>query len=344
MSWYPLGRAVGTTIYPGMQFTAVFIFRALNALGIQISLNDVCVFVPCWFGVIASLLTGLLAAECSGSKSGGAFAVFAMSIMPAHLMRSVGGGYDNESIAVTAMVLTWYIWCRSLRKESSWWLGAVAGVSYAYMVAVWGGYVFVLNMIGLHAAVLILLGRLTPKLHKSYTLFILIGTYGAIQTPVVGMSPFKSAEQVGPLFVFIGMQALALCEHLVKKQGLKGAEAWKFRKSFVTAAGGLGALLLAMLVPTGYFGPLSLRVRSLFVKHTRTGNPLVDSVAEHQPTSGDAYWCAPTSHYDVASHTQSSCARVNERLATASHDICRSCHTSALAASCALGQSVVVAA
>ena len=30
-------------------------------------------------------------------------------------------------------------------------------------------------------------------------------------------------------------------------------------------------------------------VRGLFVKHTRTGNPLVDSVAEHQPGSTQAY-------------------------------------------------------
>ena len=42
-------------------------------------------------------------------------------------------------------------------------------------------------------------------------------------------------------------------------------------------------------------------MRGLFVKHTRTGNPLVDSVAEHQPASQQAYWqylhymcyCAP---------------------------------------------------
>lgn len=40
----------------------------------------------------------------------------------------------------------------------------------------------------------------------------------------------------------------------------------------------------------GLFNPLSVRVAALFVKHTRTGNPLVDSVAEHQPGSSDAYW------------------------------------------------------
>ena len=47
-SWYPLGRPVGTTIYPGMQITSVVIKRTLNALGNPISLNDVCCYVPAW--------------------------------------------------------------------------------------------------------------------------------------------------------------------------------------------------------------------------------------------------------------------------------------------------------
>merc|ERR1719203_327520 len=48
-------------------------------------------------------------------------------------------------------------------------------------------------------------------------------------------------------------------------------------------------LVTAVLYPTGYFGPLSARIRGLFVRHTRTGNPLVDSVAEHQPASAGIY-------------------------------------------------------
>merc|ERR1712028_315636 len=59
---------------------------------------------------------------------------------------------------------------------------------------------------------------------------------------------------------------------------------------FFLAAGAVAAVVVAILFPTGYFGPLSSRVRGLFVKHTRTGNPLVDSVAEHQPADARAYW------------------------------------------------------
>lgn len=62
-SWYPLGRPVGTTIYPGMQFTAVYIKNYLTGDGM--SLNDVCCYMPAWFGALATFLIGCLAYECS---------------------------------------------------------------------------------------------------------------------------------------------------------------------------------------------------------------------------------------------------------------------------------------
>ena len=69
------------------------------------------------------------------------------------------------------------------------------------------GFVFVLNMIGLHAALLVVLGRYSSSLHRAYTLFYVIGTYGAIHVPPVGYGPLKSMEQLAPLAVFLGFQA-----------------------------------------------------------------------------------------------------------------------------------------
>ena len=61
-SWYPLGRPVGTTIYPGMQITSVAIWKLLQQLPkyYHMSVNDVCCFVPVWFGVSATLFLALL--------------------------------------------------------------------------------------------------------------------------------------------------------------------------------------------------------------------------------------------------------------------------------------------
>ena len=237
MSWYPLGRPVGSTIYPGMQVTAVTLWKAINVFT-PISLNDTCVFFPAWFGGAATVLTAMLTYECSGSAWGGVVAALIMAIIPAHTMRSIAGGYDNESLAVTAMVLTFYMWTRSNRNEKSWPLGAVAGLCYVYMVAAWGGYTFVLNMVGLHAAALVALRHYTDALRKAYSLFWIVGTLGAIQFPVVGLQPIKSAEQIAPMFVFFGLNIIGYGEMLVKKQKLQGdrKKAWQLRIRVYTGA------------------------------------------------------------------------------------------------------------
>lgn len=320
MSWYPLGRPVGTTIYPGMQITSVSLWKILNwlrePLGLgrfwklaatkSISLNDVCCLIPAWFGGSATTTLALLTAECSRSYGSSIFAGLIMAIVPAHLMRSVGGGYDNESVAITAMCLTFLAWCRSLRGEpGDDWLtvrsdvyvfGALAGVCYTYMVAVWGGYVFVLNMVVAHALVLTILFRYTEKLRISFSLFFLLGTAGATRVPVVGWRPFRDMEQLSAVVAFLGLNILGFVLRRWHRQSgppsswlafaLRGVVA-RVLSTFVLALV-CGSLVVA-LYPRGYFGPLSARVRGLFVKHTRTGNPLVDSVAEHQPASTAAY-------------------------------------------------------
>ena len=324
MVWYPLGRPVGSTIYPGMQFTAVWIKRYLLP---DWSLNDVCCYMPAWFGAVASTIVGFIAYECSiPSNSGsnllqwiidvvngkpthpsaparsmvlgltspavecGVMAMAMMAIVPAHLMRSVGGGYDNESVAMTAMCATFYFWVRSLRNDQSAWLGFMAGLAYFNMVAAWGGYIFVLNLIGVHAAMLVLTGRFCNKIWISYSLFYVVGTSLAIQIPVVGWAPLRSLEQLGPCLVFCGYQLLQFCEVVRKRQGMDRRQAWKLRFQVAGAAFGAIILLIVLVVPRGYFGPISSRVRGLFVQHTKTGNPLVDSVAEHQPASSRAYF------------------------------------------------------
>jgi dolichyl-diphosphooligosaccharide--protein glycosyltransferase len=296
MSWYPLGRPVGTTIYPGMQITSVLIYNAMQAFGYNMSLNDVCVYVPVWFGVVATLLLGFIAYECSGSLNAGVAGALVMSMIPAHTMRSVGGGYDNESVAMTAMCLTYYLWVRSLRSSASWPIGIAAGLAYIFMAASWGGYVFVLNMVGIHAGVLaffdLVYGKFSHSLHRSYSLFFVIGTIGAMRVPIIGTTPLTSLEQMGPLVVFLGMQVLFYCDYLEKKYGYTEASkhAYMLRVKVIGSALLSVLAVVIVLLPTGYFGPLSARVRGLFVKHTRTGNPLVDSVAEHQPASEEAYW------------------------------------------------------
>jgi dolichyl-diphosphooligosaccharide--protein glycosyltransferase len=169
-------------------------------------------------------------------------------------------------------------------------MGALAGLAYFYMVATWGGFIFVLNLVGCHAAALVAMGRFSPKVYMSYSLFYVVGTTLAIQVPVVGWSPLKSLEQLGPCAVFLGYQLLRACDMIKGKRQMSRMEFLKLRFQVFAACGVVVVLLAMVVAPKGYFGPISSRVRGLFVQHTKTGNPLVDSVAEHQPASSRAYF------------------------------------------------------
>jgi len=304
MSWYPLGRPVGTTIYPGLQITSVLIHRTLQALGpeYEMTLTEICCYVPAWFGIIATLFLGLLTYETTGSPLSMMFSSLIMAIIPAHMMRSVGGGYDNESIAMTAICSTFYFWVLSLRSRGSnhdsysWLFGILTGLSYGYMVAAWGGYIFVLNMIALHCVVITLMdwarGHYSPQIIKAYGLFYVIGTAIATYVPPVNMTPFKSLEQLAALAILVGLCVLHVSEYERKRLriDIRSKEGLRLRLKYVgfLFAGLIGTFIV--LLPTGFFGPLSSRVRGLFVQHMKTGNPLVDSVAEHQPGSADSFF------------------------------------------------------
>jgi dolichyl-diphosphooligosaccharide--protein glycosyltransferase len=157
------------------------------------------------------------------------------------------------------------------------------------MVAAWGGYVFVLNLIGVHAGLLFLAGRYSTKLYRAYTAFYAVGTLLAMQIPVVGWTPLKSLEQMGPLAVFLGFQLIEFVESVGRRRKLSSKKVWALRFQAFAIAGLFLLAVAAVLNQVGYFGPISSRIRGLFVKHTKTGNPLVDSVAEHQPASANAY-------------------------------------------------------
>ncbi|CAK9086051.1 unnamed protein product [Durusdinium trenchii] len=202
-SWYPLGRPVATTIYPGMQITAVFLWQILQRWDSSWDLNQVCCYMPAWFGAATSLFTGLLTFDALAGRDAGpmpsgaavlgaAAAARCMAIVPAHLSRSVGGGFDNEAVAIGPMVATFAFWCRALRPGLSWPWSFCAAVSYSFMAASWGGYIFALNMVGLHAGLLVFLGS-AGNLYAAYSLFFVVGTLGAIQArPVSVLVWFRS--------------------------------------------------------------------------------------------------------------------------------------------------------
>jgi dolichyl-diphosphooligosaccharide--protein glycosyltransferase len=144
-------------------------------------------------------------------------------------------------------------------------------------------------MIGVHTAALVLLGRFSHTLYICYSVVYSLATYlGLTFIPVIGRAPLDNMEHMGPLFVFCGIQLYEVWH--IYQSSLKEDQKEAARRKFLTYVAGAFMVAFFVFVYSGKVGPISVRVRSLFVKHTRTGNPLVDSVAEHQATPNDIYW------------------------------------------------------
>lgn len=86
---------------------------------------------------------------------------------------------------------------------STWWLHGVCTVhplcSAVKLICSPGGYVFITNMIPLHALVLVLMGRFSDRLYVAYSSWYAIGTLASMQVPFVGFQPVSTSEHMGAL-------------------------------------------------------------------------------------------------------------------------------------------------
>lgn len=204
-AWYPLGRIIGGTIYPGLMFTASVFYWVLNFLNISINVRNMCVFLAPIFSANTAIASYLLTKEVTRRSSAGLLAAAFSGIVPSYISRSVGGSYDNEGVAIFALVFVFYLWIKAVHTGSMLW-SASAAIAYFYMVAAWGGYVFIINMIPIHVLVLVIGGRYSTRLYVAYSTFYTLGSILAMQVPFVGFNVINQAECAGSHGVFIGLQ------------------------------------------------------------------------------------------------------------------------------------------
>lgn len=95
------------------------------------SVNDVCVMVPAWLAAVATVSIFLLTWEVSESSGAAVLAALVMAIIPAHLMRSMTGEFDNECVAMAAFCTAFWLWCRCIRHTTSWPWAVPAALAYA---------------------------------------------------------------------------------------------------------------------------------------------------------------------------------------------------------------------
>lgn len=194
-------------------------------------------------------------------ESAGLLAAILMGIVPGYISRSVAGSYDNEAIAIFLLMFTFWTWIRAMKQGSAFY-GTITAIFYFYMVAAWGGYVFITNMIPLHAFVLVLMGRFSPRLYVAYSSWYAVGTLASMQVPFVGFQPVRTSEHMAALGVFGLLQLVAFTElvrsHVSSKQ-------FKFLlRTALVAVGLVGFAGIVVMTMKGWIAPWTGRFYSLW--------------------------------------------------------------------------------
>ncbi|KAH3704660.1 hypothetical protein DPMN_079719, partial [Dreissena polymorpha] len=240
-AWYPLGRIVGGTVYPGLMVTSGSIHWFLHLLNIPVHIRDICVFLAPIFSGMTAVSVYLFTKEI-WSAGAGLFAACFIAIVPGYISRSVAGSYDNEGIAIFALMFTYYLWIKSLKTGSLYW-SILTALSYFYMVSAWGGYVFIINLIPLHVFVLILMGRYSRRIYVAYNSFFIVGLILSMQVPFVGFNPISTSEHMASAGVFALLNAYSLLKYI--QSFLTKAE---FKFFFIVAVGAAAGLIFLAVV------------------------------------------------------------------------------------------------
>ena len=245
-TWYPLGRVIGGTVYPGVMITASSMYWILQAMHIPIDIRDVCVFTAPLFSAFTAITSYLLTKEISKRTDAGLLSAFFIAIVPSYISRSVAGSYDNEAVAIFALVFTFYLYIKALKTGSIMW-SMFCGFGYIYMVASWGGYSFIINIIPLFVLGLLILGRFNDRVYVSYCVFYVVGTVFSAQIPFVGFNVIKSAEHLASHGIFIVCQVYMLSGYLSKLEAYN-----TIKRLVVYAAFGIFFVAFSILILFGY--------------------------------------------------------------------------------------------
>jgi dolichyl-diphosphooligosaccharide---protein glycosyltransferase len=262
-----------THALPQIHYTKHTAPLSLSLSFFSLSLFSLSLFLPLSLSLFLSLSLSLF---------------FPLSSLSGYISRSVAGSYDNEGVAIFALLFTYYLWVCAVKTGSVSW-AALTALSYFYMVSAWGGYVFIINLIPLHVLTLLVCGRYSSRLYTAYCTFYALGTVLSMQVSFVGFQPVYSAEHMAALGVFGLLQLVAVLEYAREQVGTEGAAMLtKYAVgAFLCVLGGFALVGLG----SGYLSGWTGRFYSLMdPTYAKAHIPIIASVSEHQPTAWSSFF------------------------------------------------------
>jgi len=296
-TWYPWGRNMPKTSYPGIPWTTATLYFILRFLGIEVDLVTLCFFFPAFMGALASIAMFFLAKEISDSTKAGLLSAFFLAFIPGYVQRTTAGFFDNEAIGILLIIVTLYFFIRSLKRESLL-SGIMAGLTLGYLSASWGAYVYVYDLLALYVIVLLISRRYSKALSLSYTTTVGVGLLITTRVPRLGPSVLTKMALLPALAALVLLIVYEAVPIIYNSMIIRRVKKIKISRKIT------GYLILAIVVVVSsvfaYLWYIGFPITEVFEKYVKpiSGkfwtvlNPLyrekariIASVAEHAATS-----------------------------------------------------------
>ena len=214
LSWYPQGRDIALSSYPGNPFSAVFLYQLLNAIQIKVSLFSVAMYFPVFMTIVVCVVAYFFGKDFGG-KAVGIFTALFMAISPSYLSRTVAGFFDTENIGIFGIVATSFFFLRSIRKENSLQKSVIyavaSGLTMGYAFASWGAARYISSLLLLYIGVMLVLGKVERRHIISYSITMILGFLIAIPIPRLGVSYVMNIENlaaIGAIGLLVAYEAI----------------------------------------------------------------------------------------------------------------------------------------
>ena len=279
LSWYPMGRDIASTAYPGIPFTAAFLYGIAKIFISNLTVLDVALYYPVFMAVLTIIAIYFLGKEVAGSPAG-IFAALFMAISPAYIRRSTLGFFDTENIGIFAIVLTSLFFLRANDEkhniEKRVIYAILSGLSLGLIYASWGAAKYMTGLLILYMLLIVASEKYGTKHLISYSLTIGLGFLIVFLTPRLGPNSLMGMDSLAAF----GLVAALLGYEFVKD---------KVDVS-VISVGAAGVVVLAVLLvyilpAVGITLPIGNKFLQVLNPFTSGSSYLYDSVAENHVTA-----------------------------------------------------------
>jgi len=297
MSWWPWGRDVAHTSFPGLPLAAATFFNIFNGLGIPmvpavtanpLASDPVYNFVVIFPAIMATLACVAIYffGKDIGGKEVGLFAAFFLALNSSYISRTSLGFFDDETVGIFGIILFSLFFLRAIDSERSVRANLVyaiaAGLTQGFLYSAWGASRYPVGLTLIFVLVLLLLRRYSARLLIAYSTTFTIALFIAINVPDLGFRSLLETTNVAVFGMFLLLCAIEVGRH-IKTTRMKGI----FALSFVV----LGVGLFLAMSWFGYLQPLAAKYTSILNPFERLTHPAVASVQEHRPAAwGSIYY------------------------------------------------------